>query len=259
MTGGSAPMTEFEKLQARLHADMADLQATQEAKMYEERRKAERSLREREAAAVRREAADAARKREEAEEELLFEAAMRAAEQLRRDLEASRLVDEKKASQQPSPVPPRQPQPYSSAARPPPPRGPPPTGPPPFRRSAPNPPRAQPAQRTPMDAFDDVRVRKLWDEHEVAWERLEEAYKAGTAQGQPAPPVPWPPHDDGVLASLRRRHAALGLKAAFRKASLRWHPDKVATRFGASAAPRAQHVFQAVLASYQAAAAAEGM
>ena len=89
-------MTEFEKLQARLHADMADLQATQEAKMYEERRKAERSLREREAAAVRREAADAARKREEAEEELLFEAAMRAAEQLRRDLEASRLVDEKK-------------------------------------------------------------------------------------------------------------------------------------------------------------------
>ena len=53
--------------------------------------------------------------------------------------------------------------------------------------------------------------------------------------------------------------SALGLKAAFRKASLRWHPDKVATRFGASAAPRAQHVFQAVLASYQAAAAAEGM
>lgn len=239
--------TEFERLQERLQADMGKLQASQEAKTYEERRRADRAAREREAAASRREADVERKRREEEEEERLFAAALRAAEKLRMDLEAGRQAREQHrytAASTSTSTSQRASAGAGARPQPPPPRAPPPSDTP-FRRE-----RTTAQARTPVDAFDDVRVRQLWDQHEAAWERLESSQRSGAAP-TPPPPIPWPPHDDGVLASLLRRHRSLNLKAAFRKASLRWHPDKIKVRFGEASSVRAQAVFQAVLASYQ--------
>jgi len=73
-----------------------------------------------------------------------------------------------------------------------------------------------------------------WEAHEAAWERFE----AGEGLVAAAAAVPWPPGGArGLVARLLAEVPTGGdpsaLRAAFRRASLRWHPDKFAARFGA--------------------------
>ena len=85
-----------------------------------------------------------------------------------------------------------------------------------------------------------------WAAHEAAWARFEGDGGAEASEGA----VPWPPGEGrGLLAHYAREAAeaagspagagaggaAAGggpLRAAFRRASLRWHPDKFAARLG---------------------------
>ena len=73
-----------------------------------------------------------------------------------------------------------------------------------------------------------------WEAHEAAWER----FAASDDLVAAAAAVPWPPGGaEGLVARLLAEDCAGGdpaaLRAAFRRASLRWHPDKFAARFGA--------------------------
>ena len=72
-----------------------------------------------------------------------------------------------------------------------------------------------------------------WEAHEAAWER----FAASDDLVAAAAAVPWPPGGaEGLVARLAENCAGgdpAALRAAFRRASLRWYPVKFAARFGA--------------------------
>lgn len=89
---------------------------------------------------------------------------------------------------------------------------------------------------------------KLWSEHESAWKMFTKSVSetASVSIEIRVQDVPWPPDDTAILTHMAanehqrlshsvdeaKEHAAKAYKKAFRKASLRWHPDKFMSKFG---------------------------
>ena len=76
-----------------------------------------------------------------------------------------------------------------------------------------------------------------WADHETRWA----AFEASDASIASDADVPWPPAESGVLSAMATLElegapsplsAYAAHKRAFRKASMRWHPDKFIHRFG---------------------------
>jgi len=122
------------------------------------------------------------------------------------------------------------------------------------------------AQLDDDDAYVSLHV---WSNHESSWLSFEKRVddEADVAPWVRESDVPWPPDDKEVLtqmAAIERRKvastsnskydAAMAYKRAFRKASLRWHPDKFAAKFSSKVHPedaervtaRVQGVSQAI-------------
>lgn len=76
-------------------------------------------------------------------------------------------------------------------------------------------------------------TRALWVEHERAWEAFESNPPSFVGYAH----VPWPPTTDGMIQGM----ASVGgpstqnvnMKKVYRHATMRWHPDKFMSKFGA--------------------------
>ena len=86
----------------------------------------------------------------------------------------------------------------------------------------------------------------LWSEYESSWLTLEKRIaetltnRCDETMFIHAHDIPWPPDEESMLAQMAameqwndtKTTALAAYKRAFRKASLRWHPDKFAAKFG---------------------------
>lgn len=92
----------------------------------------------------------------------------------------------------------------------------------------------------------------VWSDYDSAWSNLERLVKSKYFGGDgnklliKVNDVPWPPVEGSVLAQMaalerwsdrsdivdKSKAAATAYRRAFRKASLRWHPDKFSAKFG---------------------------
>lgn len=99
--------------------------------------------------------------------------------------------------------------------------------------------------RTPCEdgpAHHAQNCAAAWAQHENRWRSLED----GTKDIQTLQAIPWPPFSTGIIAALAEhdtmtdqqlssaKHAdnisSLSWRKAYRKALLRWHPDKISAR-----------------------------
>ena len=123
------------------------------------------------------------------------------------------------------------------------------------------------AQLDDDDAYVSLHV---WSNHESSWLIFEKRVDSGGDDVAPwvrETDVPWPPDEKALLTQMAaiergkipstghsKQDAAAAYKRAFRKASLRWHPDKFAAKFSskmhpdeaARVAARVQGVSQAI-------------
>jgi len=79
-----------------------------------------------------------------------------------------------------------------------------------------------------------VETKKLWSQHEKDWERFEKSPPVYISYAN----VPWPLDIDDMLrgmvtAAADGKDKDAVAKGVFRKATLRWHPDKFMGKFGA--------------------------
>lgn len=102
---------------------------------------------------------------------------------------------------------------------------------------------------------DDANAHLLvlvWSDHNSAWSNLERLVKSKCVGSDNDSllirinDIPWPPAEGSVLAQMavlerwsdrsdianRSKAASTAYRRAFRKASLRWHPDKFSAKFG---------------------------
>ena len=109
---------------------------------------------------------------------------------------------------------------------------------------------------------------KLWSEHESAWEMFTKSVSTANVSIEiRMQNVPWPPDDNAILTHMAaheyqrlshsaeeaKENATKAYKKAFRKASLRWHPDKFMSKFGKFTHPKdADEVYKRVQAVSQA-------
>jgi len=96
-----------------------------------------------------------------------------------------------------------------------------------------------------VDLFGSDEAAELWTSHERAWEAFEAREKAAPVSYEE---VPWPPVTSGLLSAMAAaeitrakggekgtpdsKEAFVAHKRAFKRAHLRWHPDKFMHRFG---------------------------
>ena len=99
------------------------------------------------------------------------------------------------------------------------------------------------------DLYGSEEAAESWAAHEKAWEGFEASMEV--AEPLRYEDVPWPPATSGLLSAMAAaeiarvkgesvagsrasdsREAFVAHKRAFRKANLRWHPDKFMHRFG---------------------------
>lgn len=98
-----------------------------------------------------------------------------------------------------------------------------------------------------------------WPAHEKQWLAFEQGAGGNLGSGD----VPWPPEASGVITwNLQRVESGsegrARVKEAYKKAALRWHPDKFTARFASRLAPSerdaimrsVKDVFQAINASF---------
>jgi len=119
--------------------------------------------------------------------------------------------------------------------------------------------RAAAAMAAALDAqleVDDAYISlHLWLNHESSWASFEKRIKVDDV-GVPwmcESDVPWPPDEKSMLTQMAaiergrvvmstdpKADASAAYKRAFKKASLRWHPDKFAAKYSAKIRP--EHV-----------------
>ena len=107
-----------------------------------------------------------------------------------------------------------------------------------------------------MAAAEAAREERApWERHERAWR----AFEAGPPDAFTVADVPWPTLNAKALGLEGKSSSAAQRKAAFRAASLRWHPDKFLQSYGARLRPderetilqKVTEVAQAINSLYQ--------